>query len=705
VCSGLLTLAAMLAANGATDCRSSSPIGDNVVGSATARTPPLRCRSAGFPTQVATLEACRSAGVSEALASQLAESRSTPHRIAPKRFSGVVRFWKERVNGIDASPVPFASPVPLPGVLSPTVPEGLATVPEAIAIATPILSSQKTLKDWSPPTAGQLSPTPRRLVNLLEGDESLDDEDDDDDGDASPAPCFHATPDTDTFARWNLGSCTPGTKPRAQHWIDISSDSTASRTPERSNLFTPSWEASSRASVTSIATPDKFGQDSPVVETEMELMLDLANHLSCDMMDRLTEVLHSAHSSPAIVEEEEDANSEGSGAVEEEEEEEEQEVAELASVEPFFIRQYRQAVFVTAAVAMLGLSFAGGFVTRGAMDGYSNVHKLNHHQIEIQATATEVHQHKAQQSLVGFGWPQLETERAMPVNGTHLLDMFPHIQDEYVREDLQAMSMFGMDMLASYESRVPSQQADPFSNMKGGKEYTVVESISAGLWQNLSLGSPQRLHNETFSSSQPWLEVDETAVSELGQALLELGKEVAAQMVPASAQVSKLDVADARSPATHAATQIIAQMVPASAQVSKLDVADARAPATHAATQIIQEWFGPDVDAAEQRLILDLDSAAGFLIMSSTAPRKLEHARAAEERLTGEVVSAELERRCLAAFATWRARGNTSSTATHRHKGVLFAEQACRVASLGAKRDEYNVEGNEFDWALAEATY
>ena len=278
-----------------------------------------------------------------------------------------------------------------------------------------------------------------------------------------------------------------------------------------------------------------------------------------------------------------------------------------------------------------------------------------------------VHQQQSPQLLVGGGWPQVATARALPVPGTHRADPSPHMHDEHALEHLH--------LTISDVTRLSGQQANPVGNIKVGKEYTVAESISAGLRSNYSSWSPRTVRSEAFCSRQPWLEVDTTVVSELGQALLELGKAVSPQGVPAPTKLNKLAVADTD------------------------------APATRAAMQIIEERFGPDVDAAEKRLISDLDSAAGFLIMSSTAPRKLEHARAAEERLTGEVASAELERRCLDAAATWRANGNTSGALTYMYPSVLFAEQACRAASLGARREEYNVEGNEFDWALFEATY
>lgn len=245
---------------------------------------------------------------------------STRSRIAPSRFSSLARYWNQRALGNESSPPPLAD-------ADSTVAGRVQAANSPCPAADGVLSgssqraagrsqgSRSSAGDWSPPRFGHFGPSPRRLWNYLED----------------------------------------GFSPEG----DPSGESAAPRTPCRLRRFTStpstasSLVASSRASVMSIATPEKLVLGSPVGsqwcgESEMELALDLANHVPCNMMDRLTDMLNASKASPVFEDEILAPETPRFGVA--------------TDPKPLSSSLLRRALLGIVAMATLGIVFVAGFV-------------------------------------------------------------------------------------------------------------------------------------------------------------------------------------------------------------------------------------------------------------------------------------------------------------------------------------------------------
>lgn len=205
--------------------------------------------------------------------------------------------WHRRASGEHASPLSIPSDTPSPA----PVPLPFGTPPGALA-NTPlkwmesIAEGPVPLPCGSPP--GALANTPLQWMESIA--EQFQDK--------SPAKIgFMAKQSNEAVPPVRLMNLL-SSSPSPHQWqknprCSGSDTSTASWTPEKGmSSMTPSCDTS--VSVTSIASPEKLqacdlGEDNSesedtkwACETEMELMLDLVNHVPSDMMDRLSDVLH-----------------------------------------------------------------------------------------------------------------------------------------------------------------------------------------------------------------------------------------------------------------------------------------------------------------------------------------------------------------------------------------------------------------------------
>lgn len=277
-----------------------------------------------------------------------ASPSSTRSGMEPTHFSNVAHFWRQRAAGrCNDAPVPH----PLVGAdLAPVTPALVQNDPGSVPI-----------QHWR-------LPTPRSLVNFLDDETSAD-----------PHGCGSQifTPCASAISQQCHGR-TPST-------------STTLRTPIS---VTTSWEASSGASILAISTPEKFSLESPEKsgwgidarvrnsevpsngdwggETEMELMLDLVNHVPCNMMDRLTDALHSPRACLRIEEELTDALARL--RIEEERTTLSQNVCAPQEEAAAFLcvrllPLCKQLLRWTVIVGMLALAFAAGFIAHDRLDG------------------------------------------------------------------------------------------------------------------------------------------------------------------------------------------------------------------------------------------------------------------------------------------------------------------------------------------------
>jgi len=216
-----------------------------------------------------------------------ADLRVTPHRITHTRFCKVAKFWHQVEDGLDASPVSDPKSARSAKAGTPIMQSGaeqleLDAVRRVEWSPSPMRHVPTPMRQGSTPMR-KVNPTPTRVVNLLAGE-------------TSPEQCFFA----------GFAISTQVVSPCAAHPENVRTPgmSAASRSPQK----TPASCESRMTATMSIATPENSPEkyrlsvattetELVVGETEMELMLDLVNHVPCNMMDRLSnlhEVLHSA---------------------------------------------------------------------------------------------------------------------------------------------------------------------------------------------------------------------------------------------------------------------------------------------------------------------------------------------------------------------------------------------------------------------------